>query len=114
VATCAGCGTVQNFTEGWHGRTEPYGGVDIVRDRFREADDVKTALFFPFWTSDLALSAIGDTLALPVTLPIAFTNAMCDSIRDYYFPKDRAPEQQPPPDDPPSHQPTERIHGGIQ
>jgi uncharacterized protein YceK len=73
-----GCGTARNFSKGWEGRTKPYGGVRIA---------VGTVLLF--WTTDVPLSAIGDTLTLPLTLPIAGVHAVHDSLRDYYFPEQK-------------------------
>ena len=110
AAACAGCGTVQNFTVGWKGRTEPYGGVNIAVNRMKKACDVEQTVRGGLYVFDTALSAIGDTVMLPVTLPIAGIHAIEDSICDYYFP-DVEPE--PAVDDKPSHLTPERIHGGI-
>jgi uncharacterized protein YceK len=85
-----GCGTARNFSKGWEGRTKPYGGVRIAVDRFRHPGpeaDMGTVLLF--WTTDVPLSAIGDTLTLPLTLPIAGVHAVHDSLRDYYFPEQK-------------------------
>ncbi|VTS02115.1 : DUF1375 [Gemmata massiliana] len=92
-----GCGTVENFTNGYKGQTKPYGGVQIAANRFNE-DPIAVALMLPFWTTDLGLSAIGDTAALPVTASLAIVRG----ISDYYFPKDKKPASQNEPraDDP--------------
>jgi uncharacterized protein YceK len=107
-----GCGTAKNFTEGWLGQMEPYGGVKNAVNEIKNGYDVELAYTMPLRLADVGLSAVGDTLTLPVTLPIAAVRA----IRDHYFPK-KAPESQPPtlerpaPDD--AHLTPERIHGGI-
>ncbi|MBP3958138.1 YceK/YidQ family lipoprotein [Gemmata sp. G18] len=85
----AGCGTVENFTRGYKGQTKPYGGVQIAANRFNE-DPIAVALMLPFWTTDLGLSAVGDTVALPVTVSLAIVRG----ISDYYFPKDETPVSQ--------------------
>jgi uncharacterized protein YceK len=110
VVSCAGCGTVGNFTEGWQGRTKPYGGVKIAVNGIAEEHDVALTYTWPFRMADVALSAIGDTLMLPVTLPIAGIHAINDGIRDYHLPKEKP---KPSPDDPPGHLTPERVHGGI-
>jgi len=114
-----GCGTVQNFvdlpefeaSERGKLRTKPYGGVRIAAKRF-QADLVELALLWPLWTTDVVLSAVGDTLTLPVTLPIAGMHAIHDSFCDYYFPAKRTESAQlpdPPVDRPPDPMPTERV-----
>jgi uncharacterized protein YceK len=88
-----GCGTVENFVTGPDGRTTPYGGVRIAADKCNPASgryyDVAFALGWPFYVTDVPLSAIGDTLTLPLTLAAALGHAINDSIKDYYFPPDR-------------------------
>jgi uncharacterized protein YceK len=78
-----GCGTAQNFTEGYERKTRPYGGARIAAARFND-DPLAIALMSPLWTADLGLSVVGDTLTLPVTVPLSFANA----VHDYYFPPD--------------------------
>lgn len=74
----AGCSTVENFTDGWQGRTEPYGGVRLAKDRF--GDDNGLAMCWPFYFADLGLSAVADT----ITLPIAWAAGWRHIIEDYY------------------------------
>lgn len=83
LLSLTGCGTVQNFTEGYERKTRPYGGVKIAASGFAD-DPVAVALKFPFMTADVVLSAVGDTLTLPVTVPLSFAHA----VHDYYFPPD--------------------------
>jgi uncharacterized protein YceK len=105
-----GCGTARNFTEGWQGRTEPYGGVRIALDGPDTPGDRIGAAFFP---TDVPLSAVGDTLTLPITLSVAVAR----KIKAYYNPPvSPEPPAPPTPSDntpPTSHLTPERIHGGI-
>ncbi|HSQ55305.1 MAG TPA: hypothetical protein VLM40_06130 [Gemmata sp.] len=93
-----GCGTVHNFIdfpEDTGERTTPYGGVKIAVNGIKESYDVELPYTWPFRLADVVLSAVGDTLTLPVTLPIAGLHAIYDSIRDHYF-----PDQKPKVDNP--------------
>ena len=98
VTLCAGCGTMENFARPEDGGPRPmevYGGVT------RSAENVKglfsgepiAAAISLFLVPDIALSAIGDTITLPVTVPIAITRAVDDSINDYYFPEKKPAPQ---------------------
>lgn len=92
VAGLTGCGTVENFTTGWQGRTKPYGGVNLAAGHIKDDDPAfALPLTLPIHAADVGLSAIGDTLTLPVTLPIALVHAIQDSINNYYFPPDEPP-----------------------
>ena len=70
-----GCGTVQNFTDGWERKTRPYGGVKIAAAQF-SGDLVAIAMMWPFYAADVVFSAVGDTATLPVTVPLAVANAI--------------------------------------
>jgi uncharacterized protein YceK len=111
----AGCGTVQNFSRPEDGGQRPlqvYGGVTYSVDTVKKlvSSDLVEAAWAPIFAPDVVLSAIGDTLTLPVTASAAAARAIADGIRDYYFPKEKP---KPPADDQPGHLTPERIHGGI-
>jgi uncharacterized protein YceK len=115
-----GCGTVQNFRgmddEGRR-QLEVYGGVartvDSLKGCFASSDLVEVS-YTPLLVFDVMLSAIGDTLTLPVTLPVSIVSGVHDSIRDYYFPNQQHTSEPPQPaGDVPRPLEPERIHGGI-
>ena len=119
AAMSAGCGTVQNFAGSSGKGPGVYGGVALATDRLSpgsQNDGLALAVMWPVYAADVALSAVGDTLTLPITLPLVVARSLNESIRDYYS-KDRTPKDAPPPPfsntDQPSHLPPERIHGGI-
>jgi uncharacterized protein YceK len=92
---CAGCGTIHNLTPNRQTSegeipARVYGGVqgewgELQAMRF---DDVHcmNLIFLPLYLIDLPLSAIGDTLTLPWTIPAEVNR----SINNYYFPKQQA------------------------
>ncbi|MCE9564116.1 MAG: hypothetical protein K8U57_18895 [Planctomycetes bacterium] len=81
-----GCGTWKNFTEPGHGGTKPYGGVAIALERLEEPHlDVEVALLGRM--PDVPLSALTDTLTLPLAIPIAFVYAVHDGVRECFFAK---------------------------
>ena len=119
VFALSGCGTVENFREDANGRAKPYGGVEIAVNRFRHGDDVQRVTMFPFWSADLALTAIGDTCTLPVTIPLGLIyQAQDNSSRQPQQAGSVNPSQQtqPPAGDPrpDSHLTRERITGVIE
>ena len=64
-----GCGTVENFNRGGISEATPYGGVEVAVVPFKPG--LKNCGFppvvgLPFYTGDVVLSAIGDTVTLPV------------------------------------------------
>jgi uncharacterized protein YceK len=71
AALAGGCGTIVNFG---YPLPEPYGGVKIdlqearglMQTRGRDEYGVYRPLFGAFWVADLPVSAITDTLTLPV------------------------------------------------
>jgi|GEM_PF-1937688 len=71
LALC-GCGTVQNLSRESPTESTVYGGVNIAAARFSpntEKDDWSDQpLMLPVYAADVVLSAIGDTLTLPVTV----------------------------------------------
>ena len=86
-----GCGTVKNLAH--DSRTGPavYGGVEIAADRFTpgsQNEGFALAFMWPAYAADVGLSAVGDTLTLPLALAIQITN----DINAYYFPPERSPE----------------------
>ena len=96
----------------------PYGGVKLAVDGINNSYDVELPFTWPFLVADVALSAVGDTLALPLTLPIAFVNAINDGINKYYFLAEKAKPAAPsepakPNTDTPTHHTPETVHGGI-
>jgi len=117
AAISAGCGTVQNLARE-SGGPSVYGGVGIAANRFTpgsQNEGLALVVMWPAYTADVVLSALGDTVTLPVTLPLAAARALNHGIHDAYFPNDHAPQDVPHPhsNDSPSHLPPERIHGGI-
>jgi uncharacterized protein YceK len=86
---CSGCGTVSNFKDGYKKETRPYGGVRIAAESFGNEDPITVGLLWPALVSDIALSAVGDTVTLPVTASIAVARGVRKGINDYYFPPER-------------------------
>src|SRR4051812_7970370 len=94
LAPC-GCGTVWNLTsqDTWKGSEPPagkvYGGVALDAREAKECfvgtnhEDLQALVYRPFWYAtglylaavDLPLSAVADTLTLPMTVPSAFRQA---------------------------------------
>jgi hypothetical protein len=135
AALSAGCGTVQNFSRAQGGGERPleiYGGTKRSYETLEGMCCGDFVLFMhgarqlprsPLYAPDVALSVVGDTLTLPVTVPVsilrAIDKAITEGINNYYFPKDRVPQVQPEtfdrrimPTEPSRHTP-ERIEGGI-
>jgi hypothetical protein len=119
VVMCAGCGTVANFSRPEDGGERPlgvYGGVtrsvENVEGLF-SGEPIAAAVSLCL-VPDVALSAIADTVTLPVTVPVSMIRAINksfhDGMRDTYF-----PEEKPLPrgDDKLGQPEPERIHGGI-
>jgi uncharacterized protein YceK len=74
-----GCGTVGNLREPRNARV--YGGVGIAIDDFRTAQEGRTLLPWLVWplrVLDVAASAVGDTLTLPVSA-VAELNRIANS-----------------------------------
>lgn len=71
LAGLTGCGTVQNLTPALEGQMKPYGGAQIAVEECIPTSaryyDVAFAMGWPFYIADVGLSAIGDTLTLPIT-----------------------------------------------
>ena len=61
-----GCGTAQNFRRESPLDAEPYGGVKIASERLGD-EVVAASETWPLRAADVALSAAGDTVTLPVT-----------------------------------------------
>jgi hypothetical protein len=83
-----GCGTVQNFTQTAPADATVYGGGELAAAHFNIAkplDGVTLALFWPVYGTDVVCSAVGDTLTLPVTIPLQVVRA----INAHYFPPDK-------------------------
>lgn len=81
LVACAltGCGTVGNLRQ--PREAQVYGGVGIAIEDFRTAREGETVLPWLVWplrVLDVPLSAIGDTLTLPVTA-VAEVNRLSDS-----------------------------------
>jgi uncharacterized protein YceK len=123
VAMCAGCGTVANFSRPEDGGQRPlevYGGVTrTARCLVREVDgDVMfvPSPFMPLLIPDLWLSAIADTITLPVTV-----SASVVRTASALYPWLLYGSQGPPQDlealrkfgflDPPGQSTPERVHG---
>ncbi len=104
-----GCGTVENFTRQEDAGTRPlevYGGVS------RSVEAVKSNNDAALRASDVAFSAIGDTLTLPITLSAAIARV----IDAHHRPEQQQPASEVHPwneGDQPSHLTPERIHGPI-
>lgn len=86
---CSGCGTVSNFKDGYKKETRPYGGVRIATESLGNEDPIMVGFLWPAILSDIALSAIGDTLTLPITASIAVARGVHKGINDHYFPPER-------------------------
>lgn len=85
-----GCGTVQNLQRDLPTGATVYGGVDIATARFApgsQNDGFGLALLWPVYAADVAASAVGDTLALPLTV----WAEVIRSINAFYFPPDKPP-----------------------
>lgn len=83
VFALTGCGTVGNFTDR-SAYPQIYGGVDLaVKGIKNESRDVEFLVTWPFQVADVALSAVADTLTLPIAIPLAIHGG----YMDYYFPK---------------------------
>jgi uncharacterized protein YceK len=71
AAICAGCGTVQNLTpaNGEWAPLEVYGGVKRSVDTANiwSLSGSGAAEHSPLFAADVALSAVGDTITLPIT-----------------------------------------------
>ncbi len=85
VSALTGCGTVENFKRGGVGEATPYGGVEIAAEPFHPPPGVMNCGFpalygYPFFAGDVVLSAVGDTLTLPVILGAKVKGA----LHDYY------------------------------
>ena len=67
-----GCGTMGNFQRESLTQATPYGGVRIAADGFTPDAADFVAIDYPrvLCAADVALSAVGDTLTLPVTLSL--------------------------------------------
>jgi hypothetical protein len=112
-----GCGTMGNFTRESPLDATPYGGVEIAVDWTKTRPRIPDVLLYSdsLAATNVALSAVGDTLTLPITLPLAawrvterlwylafFYNdfderqrSTAAGINDYYFPPNAAPETLP-------------------
>jgi uncharacterized protein YceK len=88
VSALTGCGTVSNLRRGPVTDATPYGGVEIAveqcRPKRQSGDFIRVDFPAPLDVMDVALSAVGDTITLPVTLVAAVGR----SINAYYFPPD--------------------------
>jgi hypothetical protein len=88
-----GCGTGQNLKCGVFAGATPYGGVEIAVDRYKSTPhngdftrlDVPQALR----AADVALSAVGDTLTLPITGSVAVWRAG-QALRTFYHAEDNS------------------------
>jgi uncharacterized protein YceK len=68
-----GCGTVQNFQRESPSKPTPYGGVEIAVDRFSPSSQGHGIWLMAAWpavVADVGLSAVGDTLTLPITVTL--------------------------------------------
>jgi uncharacterized protein YceK len=102
-----GCGTASNLIpkDGRPPPLEVYGGVSQSVETLRTAcGDLVSVPYAPFLVPDVALSAIGDTITLPITLVAAVHR----SIIAYYLPEEptsngwrkfwfNEPQPEPPP-----------------
>ncbi|QJW97562.1 hypothetical protein [Frigoriglobus tundricola] len=96
AAALGGCGTVQNFQRGSIVDATVYGGVDIAADRLKaQPQDGREAMRGEV---DVALSAVGDTATLPITI----TTELIRAIRAAYYctPQNAQPNPQRPPPPP--------------
>src|SRR5262249_34868183 len=90
-----------------------YGGVarsvQTLKTDSKDSGRVVTSAS-PLYASDVALSAVGDTLTLPITVAVAVARG----INSYHSEKKPpADESRPWKKDQPTHLIPERIHGGI-
>jgi uncharacterized protein YceK len=81
LALLPGCGTAQNMTQSF----EVYGGVKRsvakLKEKPEETEEVQPKRYpIPVYAADVGLSAIGDTLTLPITLPIQIVVGIFISI----------------------------------
>ncbi len=81
LAMHTGCGTMENLARSDDGGSRPlevYGGVarsvDTVKAKFES--ELVVAALGPLYAIDVPLSAVGDTLTLPVTLPVSAVRYM--------------------------------------
>src|SRR5262245_19496440 len=76
LAGLTGCGTVQNFARPEDGSGRPlevYGGVSRSGDALKEkatVPDLVVVSYAPFYVPDVVLSAVGDTVTLPLTTAV--------------------------------------------
>ncbi len=107
IVSCAGCGTLRNVaTSPMFGPPLPpekmvYGGVREDTKRITTAfGDIKqfgdaqkslgtNAVDAASSAIDVPLSAVGDTLTLPITVPAAIDRA----VADYYYPKNEVTDR---------------------
>lgn len=69
-----GCGTARNFQREATTDATVYGGVKIAADGFTPGSDMAATwlkYMWPLVAADVVFSAVGDTLTLPVTVPLA-------------------------------------------
>ena len=89
VLALTGCGTIQNLSRPEDGAPRPmkvYGGLSQSWGMFREAFiDPEAVILSPLCLPDVALSAVGDTLTLPITLAAAVQR----SVTAYYLPAEK-------------------------
>lgn len=115
-----GCGTAHNLnsSSGWSlpvgpGQESPptpsvtrvYGGVredyaSLTGMKWNDEYSFLNLFFIPLYLVDLPLSAVGDTLTLPLSIGAEVTS----SINNYYFPP-KSPKSEGPPPDPQSESP---------
>lgn len=101
LAGLTGCGTAHNFypQDGGERPLKVYGGVKKATDDLKEAtgDGVAAALLCVLWplpVANVALSAIGDTVTLPVTVWAEAGRAISEPVKYH-----AAPANPPPGDD---------------
>lgn len=72
LCALTGCGTVSNFQRDRITDATPYGGVKIAASGFNPSESDYVAIDLPpaLCATDVALSAIGDTVTLPVTISL--------------------------------------------
>lgn len=121
ATSLAGCMTALNtmYYTPTEGGKEIYGGVKLDAELFKEARAKDAPTLFgctgpvarigtvTLATMDLPLSAVGDTLTLPITMKAAFDRAIDELVdrnpehveewRRKWFTPDKAAQQQPPP-----------------
>ncbi len=96
VAALSGCGTVQNFQRGSIVDATVYGGVDIAADRLKTHPPDGTEAMRG--ACDVVLSAVGDTVTLPITVTVEVARAIRAA---YCTPPSAQPNPQRPPPPPP-------------